>query len=474
LWPVWAVEVQVLSSAPHESRSVERLSPFPRRGRGTRRDGPDLRDAASRPNRIGKVRALSLNALTWALGVVLASGCALGSAGTIAGSGRGTTTLVRSPVPLRPTPAWVRAACGGLPTRTHCPAAIPVSAGRGLTLSVYLRSGRAPFGLLQLEAGGERAGDEHRNRPPHYVGVFVASGRLDRAFPAIFPKRTAAPVVVRDGLANVPSAHGRSFGARRWAGIRGRLSLAPSRGPVPLVYFHYLLFRWREPDGEGVIGLHAWEPFTETVQTLHALVDRLTSVGREPLSYPPGRVTDGVAFTRTPPWLLGACRALDTRPICPARIPAAQSQISLFFEPYWRGAAGSAVRQDLLSVSWGAPGGSAFTVNRPPRFLHLDLLAGDVPVHRRFSRPAVRVRDGLMRLTGAGEAAGRPIPLGHRDWSGRRGVLVLGDCFSNHVCYRWEQHGHTYQVDMHGWEPFTHAVAVLRSIVASAPARSRR
>jgi hypothetical protein len=76
-----------------------------------------------------------------------------------------------------------------------------------------------------------------------------------------------------------------------------------------------------------------------------------------------------------------------------------------------------------------------------------------------------------MPLTGSGEAAGAPIPLGHPRWGGRQGVLVLGDCFSNHLCFRLSQRG-TYQIDIHGWEPFTQTVLALHKIVSSLPSPS--
>jgi len=338
-------------------------------------------------------------------------------------------------------------------------------------MSVIVASPGEPLNLLQLEAGREESGDQRLNRPPGYVGVFLASGDLERALPSIFPKSVGPSTPVRDGLANMPRTGELFLGRRRWAGLDGQLSLTPSQGRVPLVYFRYLLFRWHDANGESAIGLHAWEPFSETVQTLHALIDRLTPAPPLPISYPAlPAAPDGVAMTRTPDWLLDACRALNTRPICPTRIPATRpTSIDVFYEPRWRSGIGPTARQDLLSVSWGVPHGSDFARNGPPRFLHIELVAGAVPVNQRFAHPLVHPRDGLMLLTGSGEASGAPIPLGHPRWGGRRGVLVLGDCFSNHLCFRWRQHGTGYQIDIHGWEPFTKTVSALDQIVSSLP-----
>jgi hypothetical protein len=366
-------------------------------------------------------------------------------------------------------PAWIRQACGGVSesVRAFCPTVVPAGP-RGLTLSLVRATRRYPLNLLQLEAGGEYFGDERRNRPPRYAGLFLASGNLDRTLPELFPPPGARPAAVRDGLANVARTRGLPFGRRRWAGLDGELSLAPSQGRIPLVYFNYLLFRWHDRTGDHVLVLQKWEPFHETVRTLHALVDRLAPAEAVALASPASPTATGaVAMTPTPPWLLTACRSLRTRPICPSRIPAANPRlIDVYYEPRWRSG------QDLIGVSWGAPYENRPTRDAPPRFLHLELVAGAVPVDRSFEHPLAHVRDGLMRGRGY-EGAPAPLPLGQRDWNGRRGVLVLGDCFGNHVCFRWHQRGATYQIDLHGWEPFTQTVAALRGMVLSLSAPSR-
>jgi hypothetical protein len=70
-------------------------------------------------------------------------------------------------------------------------------------------------------------------------------------------------------------------------------------------------------------------------------------------------------------------------------------------------------------------------------------------------------------MRGRTYAGAGPVPLGHRTWGGHRGLLVLGDCYGNHVCFSWRAAGARYQIDLHGWEPFPNAVAALRRIVSS-------
>jgi hypothetical protein len=389
-------------------------------------------------------------------------------------SGATAATPASSPVALRPLTAWIREACGGLPRsiRDYCPTVVPAGP-RGLTLSLLRATRRYPVNLLQLEAGGEYFGNQRRNRPPRYVALFLASGNLGRALPELFPPPGVRPAPVRDGLANVARTTGLAFGRRRWGGIEGQLSLAPSHGRIPLVYFNYLLFRWRDRTGDHVLGLHKWEPFHETVRTLHALVDRLGPAAAVALVSPAApTIRGGVATAPSPRWLLTACRSLRTRRICPSRIPAANPRfIDLYYEPQWGSRKGSA-GANLIGVSWGAPHDNQPTRDRPPRFLHLDLTAGAVRVRWHFDQPVARVRNGLMRGRG-GEATPGPLPLGRRQWNGRRGVLVLGDCFGNHLCFRWRERGVAYQIDLHGWEPFTQTVAALRGIVFSLPPRAR-
>jgi hypothetical protein len=179
-------------------------------------------------------------------------------------------------------------------------------------------------------------------------------------------------------------------------------------------------------------------------------------------------------MARAPGWLRDACRALRTRPICPSQVPAARAaSIDVFYEPNVQVGPVPTERADWLSVQWGVPYGNEPKRNKPPRFVHLDLRAGAVGLGRRFRRSSIRPHDGLMRDRSDGEGGGGPIPLGRPRWAGRTGALVLGDCFGNHLCFRWRRRGVGYQIDLHGWEPFLQTVATLHAIVASVPRSPR-
>jgi hypothetical protein len=325
---------------------------------------------------------------------------------------------------------------------------------------------RYPLNLLQVETGGEYFGDQRLNRPPRFVGWFLMSGRLRRLLPTIFPRLNGPGTPPRNGQADAPLRHALLLGRMHWGGISGQLVLAPSGGHGALVYFHYLVFRWRDAGAEVAIGLHAWEPFRETVQTLHAMVDRLHGVASAPIAMPSASGSHPVPMAPPPEWFTGACRSLRTRVICPTLIPAGPTNyVSVLFEPRWRSSQGQSA--DLLSVEWGAPRPDPAR-NRPPAFAHLEMAAGDISLAGHVGGAALLPRNGMM----AGrESEGAPpaVRLASSNWGGRGGSLVLGDCFGNHLCYRWRQAGANYQVDLHGWEPFTETVATLRQIVQSIP-----
>lgn len=396
----------------------------------------------------------------------LMTGCSLTSSSGD-GTERTTRTLTLSPVPLQATPTWIRSACGGFAELRHfCPAAAPAAGGEGVSLSMAVETPRYPLNVLQVESGGEYFGDQRLNRPPRFVGWFLMSGRLGHLLPAIFPRLDGAGTPPENGQADTSRRHALFFGRMHWGGISGQLLLAPSGGSAALVYFHYLVFRWRDAGSEVAIGLHAWEPFRETVQTLHAMVERMQAVPSAPIAMRQAPDSLPVAMTTPPEWFTGACQSLRTHSICPTRIPAGPTNyVSVFFEPGWRSSHGRS--DDLLSVEWGAPYPNP-TRNRPPAFAHLELAAGETSLAEHVDASPVVPRNGMM--TGReGEAAAPAVRLTTSNWPVPDGSLVLGDCFGNHLCYRWGEAGVNYQVDLHGWEPFTETVATLRQIVQSIP-----
>jgi hypothetical protein len=61
------------------------------------------------------------------------------------------------------------------------------------------------------------------------------------------------------------------LGVVRWGSYSGQLVLAPSY-PAGGMMGDHLIFHWTARAGDRMISLHGWEPFTNVVATLHAIV----------------------------------------------------------------------------------------------------------------------------------------------------------------------------------------------------------
>ena len=249
------------------------------------------------------------------------------------------------------------------------------------------------------------------------------------------------------------------LGRRSWSGIEGELSLTPSLYGANGVLADLVVFRWRDALGDHAVGINVWEPLPDAVATLHAVVSTLT---RQPPVPQPRTVAHvgGVPMTVAPRWLSMICR---TRPLlqaaCPSRVPEGNVRgafVSIVPRPW-----GKRPKRPSLLVS----AEYAFGRSHKP-FVHLELATGRFPIARRT---ASRVPIGQLEATND-YIVTRPIPLGERAWTADPGRLVFGDCFGNHLCYRWRQDGRAYQIDLHGWEPVTQTAQVLRAVVRSTPA----
>jgi hypothetical protein len=228
-----------------------------------------------------------------------------------------------------------------------------------------------------------------------------------------------------------------------------------------------LVFRWRDTAGAHAVGLNVWEPLIDSVATLRAIVSMLApqSLGQQPRTV---AVVAGVPMTTTPRWLSDLCRTPLLRVACPGRVPAFGFPGAFVDVVPTPPSERPKLRSLLVSVSWGGEYANPRR-NRPPQFLHFELTAGYIVSSRRLAPPVP-----LDRLTiPLGYTVTRPISLGHRGWTANPGKLVFGDCFGNHLCYRWRENGRGYQIDLHAWEPVTQTAHVLRAIVASTPSGRR-
>lgn len=151
------------------------------------------------------------------------------------------------------------------------------------------------------------------------------------------------------------------------------------------------------------------------------------------------------------------------RPVCPRAVPRAREEKGFGhlartkrFGNYSR-----------FEVEWGAPYRSGVNRrDRPPRFSHLVVHAGDLSQAFPFGWPGRE--DPPSNQPGGKD-------LGRRSWGEREGRLVLGppDPFggadSSHLIFRWRDGESEYALSLHAWAPLKEAEAALRRTVASLP-----
>jgi hypothetical protein len=233
-----------------------RLFPLERRVRGT-----NLSRDSRRNN---DVRTVAATALLFA---ALAGACSSPSDQHVA------TPSVPSErgVALARIPAPALKRCHGDKTLSRaCPAVVPSARWRDRP-EWSTERGRIVFpGAYELAAGAEHPGRPEQDRPPRLVHLVVLGGREARSLAFEWPRRRAA-VAVEDGLYARDRRRALSLGERSWNGRSGDLVLAPAFPDGGIVGDH-LVFRWREGGSYYAVTLHGWEPFTEVVTTLRAMV----------------------------------------------------------------------------------------------------------------------------------------------------------------------------------------------------------
>jgi hypothetical protein len=377
-----------------------------------------------------------------------------------------------APVALYRTPDWAAAACATMAELSGaCPTAIPATPKRGWVLTFAGPRPNRRVASWQLQSGVERGGfNERVHRPPVYSNVVALGGAFMRLDRRAFPAESAPVARIRDGMANGDRRRPVRLGSRSWGGHRGELSLTPSiyaaDGPLTDV----TLFRWHDATGDHAVGVNVWEPITRSVQTLHAIVDRLAAVSPPPPR--PARIgaAHGMPVVRAPLWVADLCDASRVaRPACPRVVPMAGvdgADVSIQPLPPWPRQ--GRVKTSWMSITWSGPGVHVARDVHPPAFGHFEVTAGHV---RHSAHDTRRIPLARIKIP-TGYITTHPIALGRRRWTAHAGKLIFGDCFANHLCYRWPGPAGTYQVDLHAWYPLVQTVAVLHAMVASTPAAS--
>jgi hypothetical protein len=167
------------------------------------------------------------------------------------------------PIELMQTPPAVLARCrSDRLLRPACPGRIPRVPG----WETYPR--RDLQGVFGIQRGGEIPGRPELMRPPSILHIEVAV-RPDRWVPFRWPgTRAVAPA---DGLVHTERKQPVFLGRVTWGGRRGSVALAPGF-PTGGSQGNHVMFRWRQGRDEYVVGLHAWEPFSESYATLRRVV----------------------------------------------------------------------------------------------------------------------------------------------------------------------------------------------------------
>lgn len=153
----------------------------------------------------------------------------------------------------------------------------------------------------------------------------------------------------------------------------------------------------------------------------------------------------GVDMMAMPADVLQECRRfVKLRPACPEVVPRttrgdfARSFATKEGPELW-----------VFFAEHGAPVEGTTERNAPPRYAHVNVLAGD-PMN---SRP-----DGEFR-----------------NWGGRQGLLIHvpefpeGGMEAGHLIFRWSQNRTNYSISLHAWEPVAQAEGALRQMIESLP-----
>jgi hypothetical protein len=216
-----------------------------------------------------------------------------------------------------------------------------------------------------------------------------------------------------------------------------------------------------------------------------------------------------VALRPTPKGALAICRRLSLiRTTCPGRVPigpyaqarrppgftgpAAGGAIAICADNHMRGVplTSNACASQTWILEVGAPAGLPPDAppglpgkrlgpsrTRPPHYVHIIVYAARGRLAAKFpftwpQGPARTISDSLL---GPGRRV--PVFLGHRDWAGHRGTLLLapplifGGENGDHLIFRWHRGDVDHTISLHSWAPLTEAVSTLRAVVRSAAPR---
>jgi hypothetical protein len=150
-------------------------------------------------------------------------------------------------------------------------------------------------------------------------------------------------------------------------------------------------------------------------------------------------------------------------PACPRNLPVVESEQN-------RSRSFRSGKEHFVFFSeWSGPYPGVTTNNSPPRFLHVNVHAGDLRQAFPFEWPmeATALPDPIPKKRR------KSILLENVTWFGKEGSLILAPSFpaggidGDHVIFRWHEAGDEYAISIHAWAPLTETVNALRAVIGS-------
>ncbi|MEJ7569828.1 MAG: hypothetical protein WKF41_16380 [Gaiellaceae bacterium] len=178
-----------------------------------------------------------------------------------------------------------------------------------------------------------------------------------------------------------------------------------------------------------------------------------------------------VRMIALPPSVMAACAEFDLPTSCPVRLPYVSG------DGHWLINGCRPGREGCGGVSWLQL--DLEHIERqadvpPPRWVHVEVLGGDLDRAFRFTYPAAgrdsqtALADGVFQRHRA-----NAVYFGEVTWSGRSGSLVLapgyptGGTQGDHLIFRWRDFDGDHAIGLHAWEPLTEAAATLKQMLAT-------
>ena len=111
------------------------------------------------------------------------------------------------------------------------------------------------------------------DRPPIWAHISIYAGNLTTAFRFAYPTHGVRAKRL-DGLFSNTRPKALFLGAYRWGGKVGTVVLAPSY-PTGGEQGDHLIFRWKQDSLGFAVGLHGWEPLSQTMATLKTMIESI-------------------------------------------------------------------------------------------------------------------------------------------------------------------------------------------------------